>query len=81
MPVSGLDGDMKWLQRNFSRRCCGGPVLALTLLCFGFGALFLFLSASLLGIVFIAVGGLSEVLCLYLGRTRCRPYKARRVIG
>ena len=63
---------MKWLKRNFSRRCCGGPVLAMTLLCFGFGVLFLFLSAFLPGLVFIAAGGLAEVLCLFLGRTRCR---------
>ncbi len=73
---------MKWLQRNFSRRCCGGPVLAMTLLCFGFGVLFLFLSASLLGLVFIAVGGLAEALCLYLGRTRCaQRYRPWRVKG
>jgi hypothetical protein len=73
---------MKWLRKHFSRRCCGGPVLALTLLCLGFGALFLFLSASLLGLVFIAVGGLSEALCLYMSRTRCRsPVKMQRASG
>ena len=73
---------MKWLKQNFSRRCCGGPVLAMMLLCFGFGALFLFLSASLLGIVFIAAGGLAEALCLYLGRTRCpRRYEPREGTG
>jgi hypothetical protein len=49
----------------------------MTLLCIGFGVLFLFLSASLLGLVFIAVGGLAEALCLYLGRTRCQgSYRA-----
>jgi hypothetical protein len=69
---------MKWLRQNFSRQCCGGPVLALMLLCFGFGVLFLFLSASLLGLVFIAAGGLAEALCLYLGRTRCRRRVAAR---
>jgi hypothetical protein len=42
------------------------------LLCFGFGVLFLFLSASLLGLVFIVVGALSEGLCLYMGRSRCQ---------
>jgi hypothetical protein len=73
---------MKWLTQNFSRRCCGGPVLALMLLCCGFGILFLFLSASLLGLVFIAIGALSEALCLYLSRTRCStPVKAQRMIG
>ena len=73
---------MKWLNRIFSRRCCGGPVLALTLLCFGFGVLFLFLSASLLGLVFIIVGGLAEALCLYLGRSRCqRRYQVQRQAG
>jgi hypothetical protein len=69
---------MKWLKRLFSWRCCGGPVLGMTLLCSGFGVLFLFLSAYRLGLVFIAVGVLSELLCLYLGRTRCaRRFKAR----
>jgi hypothetical protein len=52
------------------------------LLCCGFGILFLFLSASLLGLVFIAIGALSEALCLYLSRTRCRtPVKAQRMMG
>jgi hypothetical protein len=63
---------MKWLKRSFSPGCCGGPVLAMTLLCFAFGILFLFLSASLLGLVFITAGGLAEVLCIYMGRTRCQ---------
>jgi len=54
----------------------------MTLLCFGFGVLFLFLSASLLGLVFIVVGGLAEALCLYLGRTRCpRGYPPRQLTG
>ncbi len=69
---------MKWLKRLFSGRCCGGPVLGMTLMCSAFGVLFLFLSAYRLGLVFIAVGALSEMLCLYLGRTRCeRRLKAR----
>jgi hypothetical protein len=73
---------MKWLTRNFSMQCCVGPVLTLMLLCCGFGILFLFLSASLLGLVFIAIGALSEALCLYLSRTRCRtPVKAQRMSG
>jgi hypothetical protein len=49
----------------------------MTLLCVGFGVLFLFLSARPLGLVFIAVGGLAEALCLFMGRSRChRPYQA-----
>ena len=39
--------------------------------CLGFGLLFLLLSANALGLVFIAVGGLSLFLCLYLGNRRC----------
>ena len=40
-----------WFARMTSYQCCGGPVLGLSLLCLGFGILFLFLSASLLGLV------------------------------
>jgi len=54
----------------------------MTLLCFGFGVLFLFLSAVLPGLVFIAAGGFAEALCLYLGRTRCRQrYGPRELAG
>lgn len=54
----------------------------MTLLCFGFGVLFLFLHAGMLGIVFIAIGGLSEGLCLYLGRARCpQRYETQRLGG
>ena len=66
-----------WFARMTSYQCCGGPVLGLSLLCLGFGILFLFLSASLLGLVFIAVGGLAEGLCLFLARSRCRQSRLR----
>ncbi len=57
-------------------------MLAMSLLCFGFGVLFLFLSASLLGLVFITVGALAETLCLYLGHTRCaQRYRPRQLNG
>lgn len=61
-----------WVKRLLSRKCCGGPVLVLALLCLTIGLLFLGLSAVSPGLVFIAVGGLAEGLCLWLGRTRCR---------
>lgn len=61
-----------WNSRIISRRCCGGPVLAMTLLFTGLGILFLLLSASVPGAVFIAVGILSEGLCFILSRSRCR---------
>ncbi len=70
-----------WFARMTSYQCCGGPVLGLSLLCLGFGILFLFLSANLLGLVFIAVGGLAEGLCLYLARSRCRGSKARQQLA
>ncbi|MBL3589749.1 MAG: hypothetical protein JMN24_08145 [gamma proteobacterium endosymbiont of Lamellibrachia anaximandri] len=61
-----------WHSRILSRHCCGGPVLAMTLLFAGLGFLFLLLSAYVPGLVFIAVGVLSEGLCFILSRTRCR---------
>ncbi len=61
-----------WNSRIISRRCCGGPVLAMTLLFAGLGFMFLLLSASVPGVVFITVGVLAEGLCLLLSRTRCR---------
>ncbi len=68
-----MAGDRKMVrfQRLFSRQCCGGPVVAMTGFCLGFGLLFLLLSADALGLVFIAVGGLSMLLCLYLGNLLC----------
>jgi hypothetical protein len=54
----------------------------MTLLCLGFGSLFLFLSADPLGWIFIAVGVGSEALCLYLGNRRCqRRYISRQLTG
>jgi hypothetical protein len=69
------------LTRLLSRQCCGGPVLAMTLLCVGFGGLFLLLSAGLLGWVFIAVGAASLGLCLYLGYGRCRHRQLSRLLS
>jgi hypothetical protein len=55
----------------FSARCCGGPVILLTLLSIGFGLLFLLLAATELAAVFILTGSLALLSCLYLGRSRC----------
>jgi len=61
-----------------SRKCCGGPILALNLLCLGIGIVFLASSAILPGLVFMAVGLLAEGLCLYLSRSRCpRQYNCQ----
>ena len=57
--------------RFFSPQCCGGPVLAMSLLCIGFGVLFLLFSAIEPGIVLILIGLLEAALCLYLGTARC----------
>ena len=57
----------------FSSRCCGGPVLALWLLCLALGVLFAFTGALIPGLVFIATGFLAEAMCLLLGQSRCRP--------
>ena len=57
----------------FSRRCCGGPVLALWLVCLALGMLFAFTGALIPGLVFIATGFLAEGMCLLLGQSRCRP--------
>ena len=56
----------------FSRRCCGGPVLALWLVCLALGVLFAFTGALIPGLVFIATGFLAEAMCLLLGQSRCR---------
>ena len=69
--LNGKDRSM-WLKHLMSSKCCGGPVLALTLMCLTFGLLFVGLSAVSLGVVFVAAGGMAEGLCLLLGRTRCR---------
>ena len=57
---------------RFSRNCCGGPVLALSLAFLLFGMLFVSLSAISLGVVFMGVGILAEGLCLLMGRSRCK---------
>ena len=57
----------------FSRHCCGGPVLALWLVCLALGVLFAFTGALIPGLVFIATGFLAEAICLLLGQSRCRP--------
>ena len=54
-----------------SRRCCGGPILAVNLLCVGLGVMFMMLSAMTLGLVFVAVGTSTEALCFLMGRSRC----------
>jgi hypothetical protein len=69
-----------WFTRLMSFQCCGGPVLGLSLLCLGFGVLFLFLSAGLLGMVFIAVGAMAEGLCLCMARSRCRGREVRQQV-
>lgn len=55
----------------FSPKCCGGPVLLLSVISAGFGVLFLMLAAFELGAVFISVGLIATGLCLYLGASRC----------
>lgn len=71
-----------WLSRLLSRQCCGGPVLAMNLLCLAFGVFFVSLSAGLLGLVFIAVGVLAEALCFAIGFRRChRQYTTRQLPG
>ncbi|WPL12299.1 hypothetical protein Thiosp_02063 [Thiorhodovibrio litoralis] len=55
----------------FSRRCCGGPVLVLSLALVAFGVLFKLLAASGLGWVFLAVGVSTLGLCMLLGQRRC----------
>lgn len=58
--------------RLLSRRCCGGPVLALALICGAIGALFILLSATSPGIMFILTGAAGFGLCLAMGYRRCR---------
>ncbi|MEN8179336.1 MAG: hypothetical protein ABFS39_12080 [Pseudomonadota bacterium] len=60
-----------WIQRLISPDCCGGPVLTLALLCLSIGVLFVAVSATLPGIIFIGVGLMTEAICLYMSRTRC----------
>ena len=54
-----------------SRRCCGGPIVLLSLAFFLFGALFSVLSAIGLGMVFVAVGAAAFGMCLWLAQSRC----------
>ena len=61
-----------------SRRCCGGPMLALSLLCVGLGLMFILLSAVTLGLVFIMVGMSSEALCFLMSRSRCQTRPAHQ---
>jgi hypothetical protein len=49
-------------------------VLTLTLLCLCVGILFLLVSATAPGFIFIGAGFSAELLCLYLGRSRCLNY-------
>ncbi len=64
----------------FSRRCCGGPTLALTLFFSFLGVLFVILSATVPGLVLLATGISALGLCMMLGQKRCRrmhPYLHR----
>lgn len=63
---------MTYIAMLFTRRCCGGPTLALTLFCSFFGVLFMLLSATSLGVVFLLTGSATLGLCLALGQKRCR---------
>ncbi len=60
-----------WIQRLVSPTCCGGPVLALALMCMGVGVLYLTVSAAAPGLIFISIGLVAEGFCLFLSRTRC----------
>jgi hypothetical protein len=60
-----------------SRRCCGGPVLVLSLALVLFGLLFILLSATGLGWMFITIGTATFGLCLLLGRSRCARHLMR----
>ena len=64
---------MTGLPSLLSRRCCGGPVLALWFVCLALGMLFAFTGALIPGLVFIATGFLAEAMCLMLGQSRCKP--------
>ncbi|WP_295409575.1 hypothetical protein [uncultured Thiocystis sp.] len=57
---------MMRLTTFFSPRCCGGPVLALSLALVLFGALFMLLSAEGLGWVFVGTGLVTFGLCMVL---------------
>lgn len=60
------------MSRLLSRRCCGGPVLTLSLVFSLLGGLFLALAATGPGVVFILSGVGALILCMTLGRSRCR---------
>lgn len=70
---------MTKLKTLFSRNCCGGPVLLLSLTLILLGTLFSVLAATALGAVFMIIGAASQGLCLWLGRSRCTNF--RRVLG
>ena len=61
-----------WISTMLSRRCCGGPVLVLMLLCLGVSVLFFYRSAWVPGSVFLVAGLLALGTCLLMGRNRCR---------
>ena len=54
------------LMTFFSGRCCGGPVLVLSLALVLFGVIFTRLSAVGLGWVFMGIGVATFALCLVL---------------
>ncbi len=56
---------MQWMT-FFSGRCCGGPVLMLSLALVLFGVMFTQLSAAGLGWVFMGIGIATFGLCLLL---------------
>ncbi|MBV2092671.1 MAG: hypothetical protein KUF72_17470 [Candidatus Thiodiazotropha sp. (ex Ctena orbiculata)] len=62
---------MVTLLQLLSVRCCGGPVVFLTLISIAFGLLFLVLSATQLAVVFMLAGSVAMLSCLYLGSSRC----------
>lgn len=62
---------MMRLTTLFSRRCCGGPVLVLSLGLVLFGTIFLMLSAAVLGLTFVGIGVATFGLCILLGQSRC----------
>lgn len=62
----------------FSRRCCGGPILVLSLAFIAFGGVFLALSAASLGGVFLIIGIATLTFCMLLGQSRC-PRRSRPI--
>ena len=62
---------MTRLTTLISRRCCGGPVLILSLVFGLLGLMFASLSAVALGWVFMGTGIATFGLCMLLGQSRC----------